>query len=90
MNQKNILIMALSLIVIGGLQVADADQNVNMDPYQGPPGTSINLTNENPTINGQVYPAPQYFGPEVYPNLNPGDPGMSDDQDQIWRQNKEK
>lgn len=76
--------VAIALLIVSGSAVAQS---------YGPPNNNTansNVYNENPTLPPQaVQQQPSYyFGPEVFPNYNPGNPGMVDDSDKIFEENK--
>jgi hypothetical protein len=52
-----------------------------------PNNTPTSVYDQNPTLGEPNTQQPGYFGPAVYPNWNPGNPGMVDDQDQIFKDN---
>jgi hypothetical protein len=86
-NMKKI-ILALSVVGISSALYAQSTvQNNNpYNPYN--PNQPSNVYNQNPTTQGSLNnQQPGYFGPAVYPNWNPGNPGMYDDQDQIFKDN---
>jgi hypothetical protein len=62
------------LIFTPGLN-ADDPVPYGMDGYYGPDG---------------YYDSEGNFGPDIVPNYNPGDPGMVDNQNNVFDQNEEK
>jgi len=79
----NKYLTAASLLIVFGAGVLFADIPPNY------PNTNVNLTQENPTTNANAYPQQSLYGPQVVPNVNPGNPGMVDDQDAIFNKNNQ-
>lgn len=76
-------VIAVSLLSVAGAGLLFADIPPNY------PNTNVNLTQQNPTTNANTYPQQSLYGPQVVPNVNPGNPGMVDDQDAIFRKNNQ-
>lgn len=78
---KLIILSSVACVFGAGVLLADIPPNY--------PNTNDNLTQENPTTNANTYPQQSLYGPQVVPNVNPGNPGMVDDQDAIFRKNNQ-